>query len=76
MNKEACDVFDKLPDFKMFFPKMPKLYHWLYYDDSSDDFLLNETIFTTKSIAFCLRPWIKHIFRQSCRRSIFMLYNF
>ena len=59
MNKEACDVFGKLPDLKRFFLKMALLYHWLCYDDSSDDFLLNETIFTTKSMAFCLRPWIK-----------------
>ena len=76
MNKEACDVFDKLPDLKMLFPKMSLLYHWLYYDDSSDDFLLNEIIFTIKSMAFCLRPWIKRICRQSSRRNIFMLYNF
>ena len=53
MNKEACVVFSKLPDLKMLFPKMSQLYHWLYYDDSSDDFLLNKTIFTTKSMAFC-----------------------
>ena len=52
MNKEACDVFDKLPDLKMLFWKMSLLYHWLYSDYSSNDFLLNETIFTTKSMAF------------------------
>ena len=33
MNKEDCDVFDKLPDLKNF--KRPEngpiLYHWSYY---------------------------------------------
>ena len=58
MNKEACDVLDKLPDLKMVFQKTqkyPYLYHWLYYDDSSDDLLLNESIFTTKSMAILFK---------------------
>ena len=58
MNKEACDVFDKLPDLKMLFQKfqnVPTLYCWLYHDDSSDDLLLNETTFTTKSMAILFK---------------------
>ena len=33
--------------------------------DSSDDLLLNDTIFVPPKVQrFCLKPWIKHIFRQ------------
>ena len=45
---------------------VPVLYHWLHYDDSSDDLLLNETIFTTKSMAILFKTMVKHTFRQYC----------
>ena len=52
MNKEACDVFDKLLDFENVLSKKPKMS--LFYiagyisrkdDDSRDDVLLNDTNF-------------------------------
>ena len=44
--------------------------------ESSNDLLFNDTIFflPPKVRRFCLRPWIKHIFRQQCTISIFMSY--
>ena len=52
MNKEASDVFDKLPDLENVLSKNPKMS--LFYiagcisrkdDDSRDDVLLNDTNF-------------------------------
>ena len=63
MNKKVCDVFDKLPDLKMLFQKTQKCLPFYIAGyiirkdvDSSDDLLLNNTIFiTTKSTAILFK---------------------
>ena len=74
MNKDAYDVFDKLPDLENALSKGPKmsLFYIANYiirkdDCSRDDVLLNNTNFQNQTYGdffLRLRPWIKNIFRQ------------